>query len=204
MRPSSSTKICSACRIVLIRCATMMTVLSLTFSVSALRSAASVFISRAEKLSSKIKIFGFFRSARAMPRRCFWPPETLLPPCAIGLSYFSSFSSIKSSACAILAARRISSSVALSLPKRRFEAMVPENNTPFCGTKPIFPRSSCIDSLRISLPSISTLPAVTSYRRGIRLTSVDLPHPVLPIIAVVVPGVAVKSISCSTSSSAFG
>ena len=40
-------------------------------SLSALRSAASVFISRAEKLSSKIKIFGFLAIALAIARRCF-------------------------------------------------------------------------------------------------------------------------------------
>ena len=75
--PSSSTRICSACKMVLIRCATMITVLSFTFSASAFRSAASVFRSSAEKLSSKIKIFGSFAIALAIARRCFCPPETL-------------------------------------------------------------------------------------------------------------------------------
>ena len=180
---------------VLIRCATMITVLSFTFSASAFRSAASVFRSSAEKLSSKIKIFGSFAIALAIARRCFCPPETLLPPCAIALSYLSSFASINSVACAISAAFLISSSVASSFPKRRFEAIVPENNTPFCGTKPISSRRSDIVMFRISFPSSVILPSVTSYKRGIRLTSVDLPHPVLPMIAVVCPGSAVKSMS---------
>ena len=39
---------------------------------SALRSAASVLKSSAEKLSSKIYSCGFFTSARAIDRRCFW------------------------------------------------------------------------------------------------------------------------------------
>lgn len=99
------------------------------------RSAASVFRSSAEKLSSKIKTCGCFAIALAMARRCFWPPDTLLPPCAMALSYPSFFSAIKSDACAISAASRICSSVASSLPNLKFDAMVPENSTPFCGYK---------------------------------------------------------------------
>ena len=181
-----------------------MTVLSLTFSASAFRSAASVFKSSAEKLSSKIKIFGSFATALAMARRCFCPPETLLPPCAISLSYFFSFASINSVACAISAAFPICASDASSFPKRRFDAIVPENRIPFCGTNPISSRRSAIRMSRISFPSKVILPSVTSYRRGIRFTKVDFPHPVLPIIAVVFPGSAIKSISCKTSASAPG
>ena len=109
----------------------MITVLSFTFSDNAFLSAASVFKSSAEKLSSNINIFGFLAIALAIARRCFLPPETLLPPCDIELSYLSSFASINSVACAIPAAFFISSSVALSFPKRRFEAIVPEKRIPF-------------------------------------------------------------------------
>ena len=56
----------------------------------------------------------------------------------------------------------------------------------------------------MSVPSIVILPLVTSNDLGIRLISVDLPLPVLPIIAVVSPAFAVKLISVSTSSSASG
>ena len=50
---------------------------------SAARIFASVFVSTAEVESSRIKIFGFFSSARAMHSRCFCPPETFEPPCSI-------------------------------------------------------------------------------------------------------------------------
>ena len=54
---------------------------------------------------------------------------------------------------------------------------------------------------RISLPSSLMHPAVTSKNLGIRLTIVLLPEPVLPIIAVVSPGFAVKLIPDRASSS---
>ena len=41
----------------------------------------SVAVSTALVESSRIRIFGFFRSALAMHSRCFWPPETFTPPC---------------------------------------------------------------------------------------------------------------------------
>ena len=40
----------------------------------------SVLVSTALVESSRIRIFGFFRRARAIQSRCFWPPETLFPP----------------------------------------------------------------------------------------------------------------------------
>ena len=57
---------------------------------------------------------------------------------------------------------------------------------------------------RTSTPSTSTSPSVASKRRGSRLTSVVLPAPVLPMMAVVVPAVAVKSRFVSTGASAPG
>ena len=39
----------------------------------------------AEKLSSNKNTFGFFAIALAMESRCFCPPDTLVPPCEIGL-----------------------------------------------------------------------------------------------------------------------
>ena len=44
---------------------------------------ASVAVSTALVLSSRIRTFGSFNSALAMQSRCFCPPETLLPPCSI-------------------------------------------------------------------------------------------------------------------------
>ena len=72
------------------------------------------------------------------------------------------------------------------------EAMVPEKRRPFCGINPIFERKVfCLMSLTLT-PSISISPSLTSYKREIRLTNVDLPHPVAPIIATVSPAFALK------------
>ena len=37
------------------------------------------------KLSSKIRISGRLANAREMESRCFWPPETLVPPWEISV-----------------------------------------------------------------------------------------------------------------------
>ena len=57
---------------------------------------------------------------------------------------------------------------------------------------------------RTSTPSTFTLPSVASKNRGIRLTSVDLPEPVLPMNATVSPFFAVNEMSFRTGSSAPG
>ena len=70
----------SAVLTVATRWVTSSTVAFPVFFFSSLRSAESVLKSRAEKLSSKIKMGGFLTSARAIARRCFWPPDTFDPP----------------------------------------------------------------------------------------------------------------------------
>ncbi len=52
------------------------------------------------------------------------------------------------------------------------------------------------------MPSTRTLPSVTSKSRQISDTSVDLPEPVEPTTAVVVPGRAVSETPCNTGRSA--
>ena len=47
---------------------------------------ASVAVSTALVLSSRIKIFGFLSNARAIHILCFCPPETLTPPCPSSVS----------------------------------------------------------------------------------------------------------------------
>ena len=123
---------------VLILWATIKTVASLVSDFNALRSFASVLKSRAEKLSSNINISGSFAIALAIDNLCFCPPDTFAPPCAISESNLSSLSFIKSIDWDILAAFIISSLEASFLPYLKFESIVPENNTPFCGTYPIF------------------------------------------------------------------
>jgi hypothetical protein len=101
-------------------------------------------------------------------------------------------------------ASHISSSLASGLPNCRLLATVPENRYGRCGTRPIRDQSASGASSRTSTPSTSTLPLVASNRRGTRLTSVVLPAPVLPTMAVVRPAVVVKEMSLSTDCSAPG
>ena len=142
--------------------------------------------------------------ALAIESLCFWPPETLVPPCEISVSYFSGLDSINSVAWAILAALFISPSVASFLPYLKFESIVPENNIPFWGTYPIFSLKSCCVTSFMFTPSTNISPLVTSKNLGIKLINVDFPLPVLPINAVVSPALAVNEISVNISSSASG
>ena len=81
------------------------------------------------------------------------------------------------------------------------ELISPENKIPVCGTYPICERNVSIDISLISTPSKVIFPLVTSKNLGINFARVDLPLPVLPIIATVCPGFASKSISSKTFSS---
>ena len=90
------------------------------------------------------------------------------------------------------------------LPKARLDAIVPENNRPFCGTMPICFLSSSCDISLISIPSKVICPLVTSKNLGIKFIRLDLPEPVLPIIAVVCPGLAVNERFSRVFSSASG
>ena len=81
-----------------------------------------------------MRTFGLRSRARAMVRRCFWPPDTLEPPCSIQVLYLSGKRSMNSSAQASFATRMHSSSLAFSLPQRRLSRMVPENRTFFWST----------------------------------------------------------------------
>ena len=131
-------------------------------SFNASLNALSVFKSSAEKLSSNTYISGSIANALAIDKRCFCPPDTLFPPCAIGELYLSSFFSMNSVAWAIDAAFFISSSDILSLPYLIFDSIVPENNTPFCGTNPILLLKSFCDTSLIFTPSTNSSPPVTS------------------------------------------
>ena len=72
-------------------------------------------------------------------------------------------------------------------PKAMFSAIVALNRNGSWATKPIAPRSTASGMCRTSTPSMKTVPGGGSCRRGSRLRSVDLPEPVAPTIAVVVP-----------------
>lgn len=92
-------------------CATMTLVVPAMDSAMASRRALSVLKSRAEKESSRIIVSGSLQMARAMAILCFCPPETFLPYWDRTVPVPSGSLDTKSSAWAILRARRTSSMV---------------------------------------------------------------------------------------------
>eukprot|EP00958_Prasinococcus_capsulatus_P003344 scaffold306_cov525-Prasinococcus_capsulatus_cf.AAC.32 len=71
----------------------------------------------------------------------------------------------------------MSSSLAPGMPNAIFSRTVASNNTGSCPTSPICLRRYCTLNWEISTPSMVMLPAVASYRRCSRATTVDLPQP---------------------------
>ena len=76
-----------------------------------------------------------------------------------------------------------------------FSAIVALNRNGSCGTKPIAPRSTASGMSRTSMPSTNTVPGGGSLSRGSRFSSVDLPDPVAPTMAVVVPAGSIAEMS---------
>lgn len=132
--PFSITMIRSASITLEMRCEIIIFVVCGMIFFNALRILESVAVSTALVESSRISIFGFFNMALAMHKRCFCPPDTLLPPRSIHVSYLSGICSINSSAQAYLQASMHSSLVACSFPQQRLSRIVPENKTFFCKT----------------------------------------------------------------------
>jgi len=102
-------------------------------------------------------------------------------------SYPSGRFSMNSWACARLAARSMSPSVASKVPYRMFSATVPKKRNGSWLTYPIERRRLRSVTSRTSCPSIRTAPSSASYRRGSSFNSVDLPAPVGPTTLTVVP-----------------
>ena len=86
------------------------------------------------------------------------------PPCPISVSYPWVKEVTNPAAWALAAISRISSSVASSLPQRRFSSMVPENRTFFCRTMPT-PWRRCLREYSLtSTPSTRTWPCEMCIR----------------------------------------
>ena len=85
--PSSNTIILSASLTLEILCAIIIFVVSGISSLKAFLIFASVTVSTALVLSSRIRILGFLSNALAIHNRCFCPPDTLEPPCSIYVLY---------------------------------------------------------------------------------------------------------------------
>ena len=122
----------------------------------------------------------------AMRWRC--PPETVPPRSPTMVSYPSGSSMMKLWACAARAACSISSSVASKRPKRIFSRIVPANNTASWCRMDTLERSFSRFSVGSARPSRVTVPEVGSMARTSRDTSVDLPAPDGPTMAMFSPG----------------
>ena len=147
---------------------------------------------------------GRWTIARAIARRWRWPPETLLPPCAIGrvetvghrLDEGARLRDLEGAPQLLVGGVGLAvTQVGGDRPAEEVRPLRDEADEPGEASSSIS---------RTSTPSIVTEPPVTSNRRGTRLTSVVLPEPVLPITAVTSPGLATRSTPRSTGSSAPG
>ena len=87
---------------------------------------------------------------------------------------------MKSWASALRAASSISAGLVVGWPYAMLLRTVSLNRIVSCVTCAICRRSEASVSSRTSFPSIRMRPEVTSKKRGIRLTSVDLPAPLGP------------------------
>ena len=94
----------------------MMVVLSVEILSIERCNAASVSLSTLLVASSNTSIGASFSTARAIARRCRWPPESLCPSSPISVSQPSGSSLMKLVASAIRAASKTSFSLALGLP----------------------------------------------------------------------------------------
>mmetsp|Transcript_23476 Transcript_23476/g.67042 ORF Transcript_23476/g.67042 Transcript_23476/m.67042 type:complete len:262 (+) Transcript_23476:221-1006(+) len=154
--------------------------------------------SRAEVASSRSRIAGSTRSARAIATRCFWPPLSWMPRSPTSVSYLSGNSERKSWQLASFAAPTSCSSVASSTPKKMFSRAEAANRTGSCETTAICLRMKSLRKVRTSWPSIETLPEQTSYSRKSSEMQELLPLPDWPTSATTWLGFAEKVTSSST------
>ena len=102
----------------------------------------SVWVSTADKLSSKIRILGFLITALAIANLCFCPPDRFTPLSPNNVLYLSLNCSISFVKPAILMLSVISKFDASSFPNFKLFSIVSENKNVYWGTYPI-------ESLRI-------------------------------------------------------
>ena len=110
----------------------------------------SVSVSTLAVASSNKRIGGSFRSARAIERRCFSPPESFTPRSPTLVSSWLGRALIKSSQRALRRAVQSSSSVALRLASMRFSRIVPLKRKASWVTYPIFSRNETLSMSRSS------------------------------------------------------
>mmetsp|Transcript_26370 Transcript_26370/g.84820 ORF Transcript_26370/g.84820 Transcript_26370/m.84820 type:complete len:473 (+) Transcript_26370:3-1421(+) len=189
-RPSLSTAMLSALRMVDSRCAMTSVVrrVSATTASSAACTTRSLSLSSADVASSSTRIGGSRTSARAMAIRCFCPPDSWTPRSPTMVSNPRGKASTKASALAVLAAARTSSSAAAGLPYAMLSRIEQAKRTGSCATSATCFRHHEPSMLARGTPSRVMLPRVGSYHRSSSPMTVDLPEPEGPQSATTLPG----------------
>ncbi len=123
---------------------------------------SSVSVSTLDVASSRISTRGSWARARAKERSCFCPTESVAPRSCTGVSYPSGSESMKRETPTVSAAATAPSRVIDSFDSVMFSRIVPRKRKTSCITRPISRLRSEVGMLRISRPSISTLPAENS------------------------------------------
>mmetsp|Transcript_76658 Transcript_76658/g.150279 ORF Transcript_76658/g.150279 Transcript_76658/m.150279 type:complete len:212 (-) Transcript_76658:1788-2423(-) len=173
------------------------TVRFLPRAVSASCTPLSVTESKAEVASSRSTTGGFLSSARAMATRCFSPPDSFSPRSPTIVSHPSGSALMNSRICAPAAASSTSCMSASSRPYSTLCLIVSLNSTVSCGTTPMVARREVWVTPFVSRPPTLTLPPLGSMNRNSRRPMVVFPAPVVPTMAVVVPGGTSKLTSSS-------
>ena len=155
--------------------------------------------SRLDVASSRMRIRGSARIARAIETRWRCPPDSFTPRSPTIVSYFFSKPSANSSTRAIRQARRISSSPASGRENATFSRIVPSKRNVSCRTTPSADRYESSRTVERSTPSMRATPPVGTWNAATRPMIVDLPEPEGPTRAVTVPGGAWKETPWRTS-----
>ena len=177
------------------RWATITTAASRGVAARARRGAGRRWRGRGPRTSRRTgRCSGLRTSARAMASRWRWPPDTLVPPWAMRRVEPAGHGARRS--------RRPGRPRAPPTSRRRWRRAcrsagcsrtVPENRYGFCGTRPMRLHSTSGSRSRTSTPSTSTAPVGGVEQAGDQVERASsCPTPVLPMMAVVWPGSAVK------------
>mmetsp|Transcript_26216 Transcript_26216/g.53434 ORF Transcript_26216/g.53434 Transcript_26216/m.53434 type:complete len:155 (-) Transcript_26216:570-1034(-) len=152
----------SALRMVDRRWATMTVVRPTMSESNASCTSFSLAASRAEVASSRRRMRGFPISARAIATRCFCPPLSSPPLSPHKRAIPSGLWLMNSMAFALTAAASISVGEASSFPYRMFSPIVVAKRIGSCETRLIWERRCLRLNSFVSMPSMSTCPAVGS------------------------------------------
>ena len=149
---------------------------------------SSPVVSRCAVGSSRSRTPGSRSSARAIARRCRWPPLSRVPPSPTLVSSPPGRSAMISAAPDRRTASSSSRVVAAGRARRRLSAIVPWKRRGDCGTYPTAARQAPSSRSARSTPPTRIRPSSGSRNRSRRAASVDLPAPLGPTIVSRPPG----------------